>query len=144
MNYMIYIEHSAENLQFFLWYRSYLNRFHSANTVDLALAPEWTQDQQNEAFTKLQQEHRDGLKRDPANVAGVFRGTTFEKKGNSGLDRPSPIFSANGTNPFMTPPQTPSEREGGSIGFGVRSHATTYRSLASETFASAGVKTPCR
>lgn len=148
MNYLIYIEHSAENLQFFLWYRSYVKRFHNANTADLVLATEWTQDQQNETFAQLQQEHRDGLKRDPANVALVFRGTTFEKVGNTGsaayLDRPSPIFSEAGTNPFTTPPQTPSERDGSSVGMGVGSHATTYRTLASDAFASAGIKAPCK
>lgn len=156
MNYLIYIEHSAENLQFFLWHRSYVSRFHSANTIDLVLAPEWTQEMQDEAFAKLQKEHREGLKRDPAHVAPVFRGTTFEKKGNRGapgtvLERPSPIFSETGSNPFLTPPRTPMDREdlqssssSSSCAFGVGSHAMSYRSQANEAFAAAGIKAPCK
>lgn len=147
MNYLIYIEHSAENLQFFLWYRSYVSRFESADTVDLVLAPEWTQDMQNETFATLQKEHRDGLKRDPANVAAIFKGTTFEKRGNVGspgiLTRPSPIFSEAGSNPFSTPPRTPHDEDSCSLGHNAPSNATTYRSQAGEAFASAGIKAPC-
>lgn len=147
MNYLIYIEHSAENLQFFLWYRSYVSRFEGADTIDLVLAPEWTQEMQNEAFAKLQKEHRDGLKRDPPSVAALFKGTDFEKKGNVGtpgiLDRPSPIFSETGSNPFSTPPRTPHDGDGGSFGLGGGSDERNYRSQASEAFAAAGIKAPC-
>lgn len=152
MNYLIYIEHSAENLQFFLWHRSYVKRFHSAGTVDLVLAPEWTVDMQEEAFDKLQKDHRDGLKRDPATVAAVFKGTDFEKKGSRGLaggndfstlamERPSPIFSEMGTNPFSTPPRTPDGEVQPTSG---GSHAMSYRAQANEAFASANIKVPCK
>lgn len=158
MNYLVYIEHSAENLQFFLWHRSYVSRFHSANTIDLVLAPEWTQEMQNETFAKLQKEQLEGLRRDPAHMAPVFRGTTFEKKGNRGtpgglLERPSPIFSETGSNPFLTPPRTPLDRDdltslspssSSGFGVGVGSHTTSYRSQANEAFAAAGIKAPCK
>lgn len=150
MNYLIYIEHSAENLQFFLWYRSYLTRFHSAKTADLVLAPEWTEEMQEESFAKLQKEHRDGLKRDPATVAAMFKGTDFEKKGTTGragndssliMERPSPIFSEMGTNPFSTPPRTPDGDVHSAFG---GTNTMGYRTQASEAFASAGIKAPCR
>lgn len=150
MNYLIYIEHSAENLQFFLWHRSYVTRFHSAKTADLILAPEWTVEMQEESFAKLQKEHRDGLKRDPATVAAVFKGTDFEKKGSTGragneasliMERPSPIFSEMGTNPFSTPPRTPDGDLQSAFG---GSNAMSYRAQASEAFASADVKAPCK
>lgn len=150
MNYLIYIEHSAENLQFFLWHRSYVTRFHSAKTADLVLAPEWTTEMQEEAFAKLQKDYRDGLKRDPTTVAAVFRGTGFEKKGSTGLagnetslimERPSPIFSEMGTNPFSTPPRTPLGGDAQSSFGG--SHAMSYRTQASEAFSSVGIKAPC-
>lgn len=150
MNYLIYIEHSAENLQFFLWYRSFATRFYSADTADLVLAPEWTPEMQEETFAKLMADHRDKMKRDPAHVAGVFAGTDFEKKGNTGLagnnsslilDRPSPIFSETGTNPFSTPPRTPMDGDRQSTFGG--SNALSYRGQVADAFTSAGAKVPC-
>lgn len=85
MNYLIYIEYSAENLQFFLWYKSFVSRFYSATTSDLGLAPEWTKEMEEETFAKLMTDARDKMKRDPAHVAAVFVGTDFEKGGNTGL-----------------------------------------------------------
>lgn len=41
MNYLLYIEHSAENLQFFLWYRDYLMRFANLPPSEKALSPIW-------------------------------------------------------------------------------------------------------
>lgn len=153
MNYLICIEHSAENLQFFLWHRSYVTRFHSADTADLVLAPEWTKEQQDEAFDKLQREHRNGLKRDPAAVAGLFRGTDFEKRGNVGspntsfLGRPSPVFSETGSDPFSTPPRTPGDDDGvSSVSWFGRnsSNALSWRNQAGEAFAAAGIRAPCK
>lgn len=42
MNYLIYIEHDAENLQFFLWYQDYSKRFAEIPAGERALSPEWT------------------------------------------------------------------------------------------------------
>lgn len=161
MNYLIYIEHSAENLQFFLWYRSYALRFHGAATADLALASEWTGEMQDEAVAKCQKEQRAGLKRDPEHVAAIFKGTDFEKSGNTSFAansyRPSTVFSntgsnsvetgfnsaETGSNPFSTPPRTPLD---GSLTpcFSGGSNSTSYKSQAAEAFASAGTKPPCK
>lgn len=142
MNYLVYVELSAENLQFFLWHRDYVQRFESARTSDIALAPEWTQEEQNETFAKLQKEHRDGLKRDPAATATIFKGTDFEKPGvmsPTTTDKPSPIFTSN--NPFNTPPRTPN---GDTMSDFTAQNAMKYRSQAHEAFASAGAKAPCK
>lgn len=143
MNYLIYIEHSAENLQFFLWYRSYVERFSSANTADLALAPEWTQEMQIETFTELQQERRGAMKRDPANVAAMFKGTDFDKKRNGGNDSPSSFGAdtAGGGDPFATPPRTPWGNDSKST---LGSNAFTYRKEASEVFTAHDIKAPCK
>ena len=45
MNYLKYIELSAENLQFFLWYRDYVSRFDGLPANEKALSPEWTVEQ---------------------------------------------------------------------------------------------------
>lgn len=41
MDYLVYIEHNAENLQFFLWYRDYERRFYDLPEKERALSPEW-------------------------------------------------------------------------------------------------------
>ncbi len=42
MNYLKYIEHDAENLQFFLWFRDYKTRFANVPDSEKNLSPEWT------------------------------------------------------------------------------------------------------
>ncbi|KAL2131628.1 hypothetical protein VTI74DRAFT_4812 [Chaetomium olivicolor] len=80
MNYLIYVERSAENLQFFLWYRDYARRFRDAKTADLALAPEWTQAMEDEAVARIKKEHADKVRRPPSrDAAAIFKGTDFEK-----------------------------------------------------------------
>lgn len=41
MNYLKYIELSAENLQFYLWLRDYTKRFEQLSEYEKALSPEW-------------------------------------------------------------------------------------------------------
>jgi hypothetical protein len=41
MNYLIYVEHAAENLQFYLWLRDYTRRFAELPPSEAALSPEW-------------------------------------------------------------------------------------------------------
>jgi len=45
MNYLKYIEHAAENLQFYLWYRDYSARWQKLPESEKALTPEWTRSQ---------------------------------------------------------------------------------------------------
>jgi len=140
MNYLIYIERSAENLQFFLWYRDYVERFSAADTADMALAPEWTQAMEDEASAAAQKEHAEKLRKEPA-AAVIFKGTDFEKKGPEAALRevaalPTP---ASPGNPFSTPPRTPGGHESAHSG----SHAASYRAHAGEAFTQAGIKQPC-
>ena len=41
MDYLVYVEHNAENLQFLLWYRDYKRRFYDLPEKERALSPEW-------------------------------------------------------------------------------------------------------
>ena len=41
MNYLKYVEYSAENLQFFLWFRDYSARWEKLSDSDKALSPAW-------------------------------------------------------------------------------------------------------
>jgi len=122
MNYLLYIERSAENLQFFLWYRDYVRRFAAAKTADLALAPEWTQAMEDEAAVRVKKEHADKVRKAPrGGAAGIFHGTDFDKADfDKGLDM------------------------GGQGSVTVTAADTSSQSLARQAFASAGVKSPCK
>lgn len=39
MDYLVYVEHNAENLQFYLWYKDYCSRFHALSENEKALSP---------------------------------------------------------------------------------------------------------
>ena len=41
MDYLVYVEHNAENLQFYLWYKDYVKRFEALSDSEKALSPEW-------------------------------------------------------------------------------------------------------
>ncbi|RDW89173.1 hypothetical protein BP6252_01205 [Coleophoma cylindrospora] len=41
MDYLVYVEHNAENLQFYLWYQEYVRRFESLPESQKVLSPEW-------------------------------------------------------------------------------------------------------
>ena len=46
MDFLKYIEHNAENLQFFLWYKDYVKRFFQMpESRSRNLRPEWTTEQ---------------------------------------------------------------------------------------------------
>ncbi len=98
MNYLVYIEHAAENLQFFLWYRDYIKRFEAMPANERALAPIWTE-QQAEAEASAGQTNILGPKSISPETAAVFKGTDFAPPKAS-------IVEIKG-NPFNTPPRTP-------------------------------------
>lgn len=133
MNYLIYIEHAAENLQFFLWYRDYTRRFHAAPASETALAPEWTQAMEEDAIARIQKDAASKAKRGPATtVMSIFKGTDFEKTSEIHLDV--------ARDPFCTPP-------GSSAGDGASfsgSETTLATRQAREAFYTAGAERPCK
>jgi hypothetical protein len=46
MEFLKYVEHSAENLQFYLWFKDYVKRFEALPENERILSPEWTQAQE--------------------------------------------------------------------------------------------------
>jgi hypothetical protein len=142
MNYLLYKEHSAENLQFYLWHQDYVDRFSKAPASERSLAPEWTQAKEDEVWTQLQQEAHEHARKTPDVAKCVFEGTDFETTAT--VDRPVALESAN---PFATPPRTAtsgSEHDSMYPPSTQASYGTTYRSQAGEAFAAAGVKAPCK
>jgi hypothetical protein len=139
MNYLIYIEHSAENLQFFLWYKDYVKRFITADTPDIGLSPEWTRSMEDDAVARVRKENTDKLRHEPAIAAELFRGTDFEKQAH---------HEAAGANPFSTPPRTPRAASDTDSTFtdstALPSTTGSYKMQANDAFQTAGAKTPCK
>lgn len=100
MNYLVYIEHAAENLQFYLWYRDYVKRFSELPPSERSLAPVWSAEQ-------VEQDAQANLGAPPlkqqvsAETAAVFKGTDFAPPLAS-------VVEVKG-NPFNTPPRTPND-----------------------------------
>ena len=95
MNYLIYIEHAAENLQFFLWYKDYQKRFTALSASEQALAPIWTPEPETNQPGNGQK-HKIS-----ADTAAIFKGTGFAPPVAS-------VVEVKG-NPFNTPPRTPTK-----------------------------------
>ncbi|KAI9817570.1 MAG: hypothetical protein M1827_001182 [Pycnora praestabilis] len=106
MNYLIYIEHAAENLQFFLWYRDYFERFALLPAREKALAPEWTISQ---AEAEVLASQATGQKKLSPETAAMFKGTDFAL----GAKSPAVEYSRN---PFNTPPMTPTGENVSEVG----------------------------
>lgn len=132
MNYLVYIEHAAENLQFFLWYRDYVKRFDEANTSDTRLSPEWTAAMEDEAVARIKKDAVEKM-RLQSKALGIFKGTDFEKG-------PMDVVVAN-TDPFLTPPDTPSVQDAPSVFSG--SQVSSFRTQAQDAFTAAGATLPC-
>lgn len=132
MNYLKYIELAAENLQFYLWFRSYTKRFNDLPDNEKALSPPWT------AHDAEQEQARP--KRVSPETQAIFKGTDFANE---------PKIAENEKNPFFTPPPgTPNsdlKRDGrssidsydGSLTSGGK---TDHTQRATGAFESAGLK----
>lgn len=147
LNYLIYIEHAAENLQFFLWFNDYVKRFNNLPAKEQALAPIWSAEKEGE-----QQESKEATDLQKQQVspeaAAAFKGTDF-----------APVTSVReiNKNPFSTPPRSsrgdaesiaPSEAawsEGGSTLNVSRHTGGSHHKQAAEAFETADLKwQPCR
>jgi len=154
MNYLIYVERAAENLQFFLWYKDYEKRFFSnIKSSDLDLSREWTQEMEDQAILRLKKEHADkarqrSAKKPDDSLAKIFEGTDFEKPDGIQSRKQSSVkiqtFNGSGGDPFSTPPTTPVGIEPHhSHSDYISSNGATHRSQANLAFTSAGAKAPC-
>ena len=144
MNYLIYIEHAAENLQFFLWYRDYVKRFMALPENQRALAP-------GVHSEKLEVEPKGprATKLYSAAAAAAFKGTDFALSQTNAAEPPQ--------NPFFDPPRPSTGTEDrpfsaeGSRGWDddsstlQSSRKTDHHAVAAKAYASADVKIqPCR
>ena len=146
MNYLIYIERAAENLQFFLWYQGYAKRFSELPPNERSLAPEWSAEQ---AEQDVQANNGSAPPKQSVSVetAAVFKGTDF-------APAVSNVKEVKG-NPFNTPPRTPNnernslaptERAWSDNASTLHSNTNkTFHSKAAGAFENADVKwQPCK
>jgi hypothetical protein len=91
LNYMKYIEHSEENLQFYLWFKSYETRFDQLSSSEKVLVPEWTQSQ-------LDAEAHAARKSKASNPIATFVKDAFDAE-------TPPTVSVQRVDPFNTPPK---------------------------------------
>lgn len=149
MDYLMYVEHSAENLQFYLWHQDYVRRFNKADTSDLAMAPEWTPAMEEEVAAKLRKEACETSRRhEKGEAAEMFKGTYFEMKSKPADT--AAIGTASFLTPtFGTPPSTATyshhdDEDLTGVPVSPFSTASTIRSPLNDAFAAAGAPTPCK
>jgi hypothetical protein len=138
MNFLKYIELSAENLQFFLWFRDYSKRFNELPESERVLSPEWTGD-------KSVLEAKPMSKAMNPEVAAILVGSEFNN------DVKADESDKGASNPFYTPPRTPTsvERQDGAKSFdsyddSLATAKVDHTKRASGAFESAGLKwKPC-
>ncbi|KAK4991263.1 hypothetical protein LTR66_006595 [Elasticomyces elasticus] len=143
LNYLKYIEHAAENLQFYLWFLDYSKRFDKLSAAEKALAPPWTKAQAQAESHPTSTGHKLPVSR---NMTEVLAGTDF-------ADGPKAIDNEK-SDPFHTPPRTPSsdEKRDGVSEYGstlggesmTLTNNTSFSKKAEEVFDEAGMKwQPC-
>lgn len=143
MNYVKYVEHSAENLQFFLWYRDYCARFEQLPQSERALSPIWTAEKA-EAEAAVNAGHNRSKHVEPG-IAAVLKGTDFAEGGQGGV-------VTERADPFDTPPKSsvdekrdPMSDYGSSMGDEKTVASSAHRTIASQAFDDAGMKwKPCK
>lgn len=143
MNYLKFIEFSAENLQFYLWFRDYSERFNKLPPSEKVLAPEWSQSQAEAEAAANTSSYKPSKRVDPQ-FSEVLQNSDFADS--------KPKATADRADPFDTPDKTPSleekrdalsEFEASTIGD--KSRSTAHQSTAEQAFDDAGMKwKPCR
>lgn len=135
MNYLTYIEHDAENLQFFLWFKDYCQRFTALTDSEKALSPEVTVAQHDATKTKANRQ-----KVNP-DVAAALKGTDFDTKPTEHTF--SDKDSAHDSMSTPTPHQASSDYDS-TLGDKTTSSANWLNARAEEAYSEAGLKwQPC-
>lgn len=128
----MYVEHNAENLQFFLWYKDYCKRFGALAEKDKALSPPWIPDTTGIPALTKDVEKEKKRKTNRETLAGMM---------DSGYDKKSPTFFSDSE----TDPSSPTLKKGGESLYS--GSASGYGSIPTnaEVAAQAGLKwQPCK
>ncbi|KAI9643900.1 hypothetical protein NHQ30_007251 [Ciborinia camelliae] len=121
MDFLVYIEHDAENLQFYLWYKDYVRRFEALANHEKKLSPEWTPET-TEPPNLAKDPEKSGVRRLKSTIdmldCNDMAGFDGDLKSRDGL--PSPVPSR-GDSAIGSPksPSVWSEGPGGKSGEGL-------------------------
>jgi hypothetical protein len=96
MDYLVYVAHDAETLQFYLWLQDYTKRYKALRREEQALSPEWRQ-------TAAMTEGKDRMPRRKASVASLS--DLDPEKGNKSMRMSELIPGAKDL--FADPPVSP-------------------------------------
>lgn len=145
MNYLKYIEHSAENLQFYLWYLDYSARFEKLPSSQRALSPPWSKKQAESEAVAPATVNRTSKPVEP-HISAIFKNTEFATVQST--------IVGDKTDPFGTPDKTPSldEKRDQLSEYGSMSSdekttvsSSMHKSMAENAFDDAGLKwKPCK
>jgi hypothetical protein len=142
MNYLKYIEHAAENLQFYLWFYDYSARFNNLAEGERALSPEWTREQAEAEAASASQQTR--TKHVNAEVNAILKDTSFDDANSTQVNERG--------DPFHTPPAVSFDESRGGVTSDYTSttgdetlvSSAKARGIASQAFGDAGMKwQPC-
>lgn len=152
MNFLLYIENSAENLQFYLWYRDYVKRFDQLPENEKKLSPEWVPEQLKPKLAPAKttsdvEMTREARQKANQEVSAAIKGTDFDSKVRL-------TVTEVGHNPFNTPPRTPiGDRESiapSTIGWTedgstiMSTTGTSHTKKSADAFESAKTFQPCK
>ncbi|GBF61470.1 hypothetical protein TMEN_3969 [Trichophyton mentagrophytes] len=90
MNYLLYVERAAENLQFYLWYQDYIQRFAALSESQWALSPPWTEEQRKRVI-RLNNQSKERAKRAPSVTGAFVPAPAFPPVGETELDDLTPF-----------------------------------------------------
>lgn len=148
MDFLLYIEHSAENLQFYLWFQNYEWRFQEASETDTILSLPWTKQQEDDATVLVNQmaamskQAREALRRsDPHGTRQVFSALELTHSPQATMtdleDSLSEVSAYRDSSPV-----SPTETQVGRPSTAERNNS--YEIVANKSFKSIGLSPPCK
>ncbi|KIW09482.1 hypothetical protein, variant [Verruconis gallopava] len=131
MDFLKYIERSAENLQFFLWFKDYEKRFSSLPDSERVLSPEWTQEQaEAEAATYRAQLKDKSLAAEAQDIMKKQKLVGSE----AGNEKSSPVFDSDGDKSSIESGSTKG------LTSAIQSSRSQYSETAKQAFEDAGAR----
>lgn len=112
MNYLLYVEHAAENLQFYLWLRDYEKRWQELPQADQELSPPWDSASViPEAQTPASIPKTEAARSAQKILAQSELGTKSKPTGAGAFpgNASASFLPPGSANPFNTPPRTPNK-----------------------------------
>ena len=153
IEYLLYVEHCAENLQFFLWYKDYAKRFENLSASEQCLSPEYTQSRPPPIGEATNQPQQARTKTPKVTLAVQrFVDNAFAARSNKtiGLAPPSPALSKpNSINPADIFGSPGTSTTSGHLAFSFSGNTSidgiNYKQVTAEAFEEAEIKwQPCK